>query len=292
VRYHKIGDQVDQQATATLSWSATGADTVSIDPLGSVPTSGERAVQAAPTKTAPGPVDETVTYTLRASNACGGSETRTASLHIVGSIESGVSASALESKFNFDSIYFPYDMPRKAHPEGGLLTGEQKRMEDLPAFFKQYLEFEPQARLILEGHADHRGSIKYNRALSQRRAERVKSYLVSKCAPAASIETNGYGKERNLTTAEVKQLNEQNPNLTPQEPKRIARRMRTYRMANNRRVDIRLSPANKESHRYFPYGGEDDRGLLSERHHHGKRSDNHSDNHSNHRSTHRARAKK
>ena len=31
-----------------------------------------------PTKTSPGPIDETVTYTLHASNACGGSETRTA----------------------------------------------------------------------------------------------------------------------------------------------------------------------------------------------------------------------
>ena len=54
--------------------------TVSVDPLGSVGASGNHEVQVTPTKTSPGPIDETVTYTLHASNACGGSETRTAML--------------------------------------------------------------------------------------------------------------------------------------------------------------------------------------------------------------------
>ena len=88
VRYHAIGEKVDQQGSATVNWSATGADSVSVDPFGSVGTSGDRTIQATPSKTTPGPVDETVTYTLRATNACGGTETRTATLHIVGSIES------------------------------------------------------------------------------------------------------------------------------------------------------------------------------------------------------------
>ncbi len=87
VRYHKIGEKVDQPGTATVTWSAPNANTVSVDPLGSVGTSGNRELQITPSKTSPGPIDETVTYTLHASNACGGSETRTATLHITGSNE-------------------------------------------------------------------------------------------------------------------------------------------------------------------------------------------------------------
>jgi outer membrane protein OmpA-like peptidoglycan-associated protein len=261
VRYHAIGEKVDQQGSATVTWSAAGADTVSLDPFGSVGTSGDRTLQATPSKTTPGPVDETVTYTLRATNACGGTETRTATLHIVGSIEE----SRHEPEFNADSIYFPYDLPSRAHPERGLLPGEQNRLNDLVTFFKQYLEFRPEAHLILEGHADRRGSIKYNKALSQRRADRIKSYLVDKGVPGANIETDAFGKLKNLTRKEVLELNDQNPNLTPQDRKRIARAIAVFTMANNRRVDIKVSTTGKESHRYFPYNSNDEKGLVGRR---------------------------
>ena len=92
IRYHKVGDKVDEQGSATLSWSAPGADTASLDPFGSVSPTGNRTVQPTPSKTDVGPIDETITYTLHSSNACGGSDTQTASLHIVGSIEAGQEA--------------------------------------------------------------------------------------------------------------------------------------------------------------------------------------------------------
>ena len=72
VRYHKVGDKVDQQGTTTVTWSAPNADSVSVDPLGSVGATGNREIQITPTKTSTGPIDETVTYTLHAGNACGG----------------------------------------------------------------------------------------------------------------------------------------------------------------------------------------------------------------------------
>ena len=275
VRYHAIGEKADQQGSATINWSATGADSVSVDPFGSVGPSGDRTIQATPTKTTTGPVDETVTYTLRATNACGGSETRTATLHIVGSIEAmqpAVSGAVLETKFDANSIYFPFDLPSKAHPQGGLLPGEQDRLKDLPSFLLQYLEYQPQARLILQGHADQRGGLKYNDLLSQRRADSVKRYLVEQSVPAANIETQAFGKRQNLTTKEVLELNDQNPNLTPQERKRIALSIATFRMANNRRVDIKLGAAGKESHRFFPYNSDEEKLLLSERKHGAKQS--------------------
>jgi len=79
------GGQGDPSAkTATLTWSAPNATSVTVDPIGSVGESGSREVPINPSSS-PGPIDQTVTYTLTATNACGGSQTRTAMLHITGS---------------------------------------------------------------------------------------------------------------------------------------------------------------------------------------------------------------
>lgn len=48
--------------------------------------------------------------------------------------------------------------------------------------------------VVIEGHADRLGSQQYNQKLSERRAESVKSYLVSKGTDRNRIETIGMGK--------------------------------------------------------------------------------------------------
>ena len=48
--------------------------------------------------------------------------------------------------------------------------------------------------VVIEGHADRIGSQQYNQKLSERRADSVKAYLVSKGADRNSIETIGMGK--------------------------------------------------------------------------------------------------
>ncbi|OIP09636.1 MAG: hypothetical protein AUK49_06885 [Betaproteobacteria bacterium CG2_30_68_42] len=48
--------------------------------------------------------------------------------------------------------------------------------------------------IIVSGHADRLGSAIYNQKLSERRAEVVKAYLVSKGVNAGLIETYGFGK--------------------------------------------------------------------------------------------------
>ena len=50
--------------------------------------------------------------------------------------------------------------------------------------------------LIVEGHADERGTREYNLALSARRAQSVKDYLASLGVSGARLETISYGKER------------------------------------------------------------------------------------------------
>lgn len=49
--------------------------------------------------------------------------------------------------------------------------------------------------LILEGHADERGTLKYNLDLSMRRAQVVKNYLMKKGVLKSRIRTVGFGKE-------------------------------------------------------------------------------------------------
>ena len=80
VRYNQAGEKIGT-GTPTVTWSAANADSVSIDPLGSVGTNGSQPLQVTPPS---GPGIQTVTYTLHASNACGGSVTRTASLQVRG----------------------------------------------------------------------------------------------------------------------------------------------------------------------------------------------------------------
>jgi outer membrane protein OmpA-like peptidoglycan-associated protein len=260
IRYHKVGDRVEEQGSASLSWSAPGADTVSLDPLGSVSPTGSRTVQPTPSKTDLGPVDETITYTLHGSNACGGSGTQTASLHIVGSIDP---EPRREISLG-NSIYFPYNLPTKAKPEGGLVSSQEQVLDQLVNSLKQYLQFSPDAKLTLEGHADRRGSVKYNVALSERRAERVQSFLVGQGINAANLETKAFGKADPLDTAAVKQLAEQIPGLTDQDRKKVYRRLPTFVLANNRRVDLVLSATGKRSSEFYPYNAADLKALLRE----------------------------
>jgi OOP family OmpA-OmpF porin len=48
--------------------------------------------------------------------------------------------------------------------------------------------------IIVNGHADRLGSAQYNQKLSEKRAEAVRAYLVSKGVDAANVETLGFGK--------------------------------------------------------------------------------------------------
>ena len=60
----------------------------------------------------------------------------------------------------------------------------------------QWLAQYPNTRVILEGHADERGTRDYNLALGERRANSAKNYLVSIGVDSSRIQTVSYGKER------------------------------------------------------------------------------------------------
>ena len=56
--------------------------------------------------------------------------------------------------------------------------------------------------LLIEGHCDEKGTIEYNIALGEKRAEAAKNYLVSLGMNAAKIKIISYGKSKPLVQGE------------------------------------------------------------------------------------------
>ena len=171
----------------------------------------------------------------------------------------------LETRLALHSIYFPTAQPTVANPKGGLVPSQQKTLLALAGDFVKYLKSKPEAKLTLEGHADPRGSAAFNQALSERRVDRVRGFLVENGVPEGNIETKAYGAQRQLTPAEVRGSVEQNSELTPGERQRILRNMRTIILASNRRVDITLSTTGQTSVRQFPFNAADSLSLIGGR---------------------------
>jgi outer membrane protein OmpA-like peptidoglycan-associated protein/opacity protein-like surface antigen len=169
----------------------------------------------------------------------------------------------LEAKLALHSIYFPTAQPTVAKPDGGLVASQAGTLDTLAADFQQYLAYRPDAHLMLEGHADIRGTPSYNQALSERRVARTKNYLIEKGVPADHIETKAYGVQRNMTSEEVKSLLEQDTELTPAEKQKLLKNLLTVRLANNRRVDVTLSTTGEQSVRRFPFNSKDALTLIS-----------------------------
>ena len=241
MRYRRIGDKVIEQESTTLNWSSSNADATSLSTFGSVGASGTKVLTLSPTQASNGPIDEEFKYTLTATNVCGGSDTKTVAVHLKGSIE--------PVPVMLRSIFFPTDYPTMKDPELGLVRSQQEVLTTLAAAFKEYLGHDPDAKLSLSAYADERGEEKYNQALSELRAQRVKAFLVSQGISADKISTSANGEENPLDKATVIDLQSRNPNQ-PQET-RIRNFIATW-LAYNRRVDIVLLPTNAESLRFYP----------------------------------------
>lgn len=171
----------------------------------------------------------------------------------------------LEARLALHSVYFPTAQPTPAKPNAGLVRSQQATLTNLAADFKKYLESRPDAHLILEGHADPRGSAEFNQALSERRVNSTKNYLVGQGVPADHIDTKAFGAQQQLTSDQVKQSLDQASDITPGEKARITRNMRTIILASNRRVDVTLSTTGQESVRQFPFNAGDALTLIGGR---------------------------
>lgn len=253
VHYRKIGDKVITQDSSTVTWTTSNADSVTVDGQ-KVELNGNETVKAEPADSSQVPdggqartIDETKNFTLNATNVCGGSATQTAGLHITGSVEP-IPAVTLQS------VFYPTDYPDKKHPQIGLVRSQQLALANLAGGFKKYLEYDPDAKLSVEAHADDRGSKPFNQDLSERRVERIKQYLVDQGISADKVETAAYGKEQPLAKATVSTLESTNPSAPP---KMRLRDKRADWLAYNRRADIVLLPSGKKSAQFFPHSADD-----------------------------------
>ncbi len=84
-----------------------------------------------------------------------------------------------------DRVLFAFD--------SSALTAESRTtIERWAAWLKTY----PANRVIIEGHADERGTREYNLALGERRADLARDYLVSLGIDPNRVKVISYGKER------------------------------------------------------------------------------------------------
>lgn len=82
-------------------------------------------------------------------------------------------------------IYFDYDS-----------SAIREEDRQIIAAHAAYLAANPGAVVVLEGHADERGSREYNIALGERRAKAVRQLLLFQGAADRQLETVSYGEER------------------------------------------------------------------------------------------------
>jgi peptidoglycan-associated lipoprotein len=88
-------------------------------------------------------------------------------------------------------VHFAYDL--------AALDAEARAALDAKASVLQRYR---DVRVVIEGHADERGSVEYNLALGQRRSESAKRYLVEYGVASARMETTSLGEERPLDPAQ------------------------------------------------------------------------------------------
>jgi peptidoglycan-associated lipoprotein len=74
----------------------------------------------------------------------------------------------------------------------------------------QWLRLYPNYTVTIEGHADERGTREYNLALSARRAQNTRDYVVSQGINASRIRTVSYGKERPVAVCDAESCFSQN----------------------------------------------------------------------------------
>jgi peptidoglycan-associated lipoprotein len=90
-----------------------------------------------------------------------------------------------ERRSRLDTIYFEFDRSELRRDARATLETNA-----------QYLRANPGARVQIEGHCDERGSVQYNLALGERRAESAREYLESLGVSPGRMSTISYGEER------------------------------------------------------------------------------------------------
>lgn len=104
-----------------------------------------------------------------------------------------------------------------ASAKSDLLPAAQAKLNEVA---KALTREDPTSKMVVEGHTDSQGADAYNQDLSQRRAQSVRDYLVSRGIGNDRVTAQGFGSSRSIAD-----------NASPEG------------RANNRRVEIVVQPA-------------------------------------------------
>ena len=92
---------------------------------------------------------------------------------------------SFEPKLRYNVVYFEYNRSQIKEEGREVLRNHA-----------EYLRSNPNAKAILEGHTDERGSASYNIALGERRALSVRNFLLAHQVPTIQVTWVSYGEER------------------------------------------------------------------------------------------------
>lgn len=94
-------------------------------------------------------------------------------------------AESSSSVLTLSPVFFDYDSYRLGEPERGLLDRHALALRE-----------QPHLAVTIEGHCDERGTVEYNQALGERRAQVVRDYLVEAGIARGRLRTISFGKDR------------------------------------------------------------------------------------------------
>ncbi len=162
--------------TAVLQWDSENVDSVTIEPgIGKVSSSAQQTVKPS----------QTTTYTIYGKGP--GGETKNSVEVVV------LPLTPIAELFpaSFNDVFFDYDKHQIRADAQTVLQENVNWLKKIEA------ERGVQVRFRIEGHADERGTTKYNLALGDRRATATRDFLISLGLPADRIvEVISYGEER------------------------------------------------------------------------------------------------
>lgn len=174
-------DTISPGQSVVLAWRTTDATSANIDGIGPVPTSGTRTVQ--PT--------ESTDYNLTATGD-GGNATATARVTVNAPAASNISeGNVTDAMFeqNVKPVFYDYDS-YTIRPDAQSVISQDAN----------FLNQHPDLKVVVGGYCDERGSVEYNLALGENRANAAKQALVTAGVSPDRLRTVSYGKEKQFCT--------------------------------------------------------------------------------------------
>ncbi len=168
--------------SVVLTWHTSNANDVSIEGIGQVASSGTQAVK--PT--------ESTNYHLIARGD-GGSADATARVTVNSAPPpSNMSESNVDDAMfhqNVKDVFYDYDSYDVRGDEQSVISQDAN-----------FLNQHPDLKVVIGGYCDERGSVEYNLALGENRANAAKQALVTAGVSPQRLRTVSYGKEKQFCT--------------------------------------------------------------------------------------------